>query len=74
MKVYLKISPMKEVVTFVKKAMYCSHSVGHYEIIKNISKVAYEFWLPSQFASVYLVFHVSMCHDRNIDPKQDQRR
>ncbi|XP_069143396.1 uncharacterized protein [Solanum lycopersicum] len=34
--------------------------MGPYEILQRVSKVAYELKLPSELASVHLVFHVCM--------------
>ena len=59
-KVYLQISPMKEVVRFGKKGKLRTRYVGHYEILQKAGKVEYELRLPSELASVHLVFHVSM--------------
>ena len=44
--VYLKISPMKEVMRFGKKRMLSPRYVGPYEILKWVTKVAYELKLP----------------------------
>ena len=40
-KVYLKISPMKEVVRFGKKGKLSPRYVGPYEILQRVGKVAY---------------------------------
>ena len=68
-KVYLKFSPMKGVVRFCKKGKLSSRYIGHYEILQKIGKVAYELRLPSELASVHLVFHVSMLKKCTGDPK-----
>ena len=59
-KVYLKISPMKEVVRFGKKGKLSPCYVGPYEIMQRVGKFSYELKLPSELVSVHLVFHVSM--------------
>ena len=59
-KVFLKILPMKGVVRFCKKGNLSPRYVGPYEILQTVGKVAYEFKLPSQLASVHPIFHVSM--------------
>ena len=59
-KVYLKMLPMKEVVRFGKKGKLNPRYVGPYEILLSVGKVAYELRLPSELASIYLVFRVSM--------------
>ncbi|WMV45520.1 hypothetical protein MTR67_038905, partial [Solanum verrucosum] len=58
--VYFKISPMKRVVSFGKKGKLSPRYVGLYEILKRVGKVAYEFKLPNELASVHPVFHISM--------------
>ena len=45
---------------FSKKGKLSPPYVGPYEVLKRIGKVAYELKLPSELASVHLVFHVSM--------------
>ena len=56
----LNISPIKGVVRFGMKRKFSPYSVCLYEILQKNCKVAYEFRLPSELASVHLVFHVSM--------------
>ena len=68
-KVYLKISPMKGVVRFGKKRKLSPRNVGPYEILQRVDKVAYELKLPSELASVYPVFHVSMLKKCIGDPE-----
>ena len=58
--VYLKISPMKGVFRFGNKGKLSPRYMGPYEILQRVSKVAYELKLPSELASVHLVFHVCM--------------
>ena len=68
-KVYLKISPMTGVVRFCKKGKMSTSYVGPYEILQKVGKVAYELKLPSKFASVHPVFHVSMLKKCIGDPE-----
>ena len=68
-KVYLKISPMKRVVRFVKEGKLSPRYVGPYEILKRVGKVAYELKLPNEFASIHPVFHVSMLKKCIGDPE-----
>ena len=58
--VYLKISPMKCAMRFGNKGKLNPHYVGPYQILRCISKVVDELELPNDFASVHLVFHVSL--------------
>ena len=50
-KVYLKISPIKEVVRFVNKWKLSPCYVGPYEIVQRVGKVAYELKLGIGFGS-----------------------
>ena len=68
-KIYLEILPMKGVVRFVKKGKLSPRYVGPYEILQKVCNVAYELKLPSEFASVHLVFHVSMLKKCIGDPE-----
>ena len=67
-KVYLKISPIKGVVIFVKKGKLSPRFVGPYKILQKVGKVAYELRLPSELTSIYSVFHVSMLEKCIGDP------
>ena len=58
--VYLNISPMIGVMRFGKKGKLIPRYEGHYEILKQVRKVAYELKLPCDLAPVYLLFLVSM--------------
>ena len=57
--VFLKVSPMKGVMRFVKKGKLSPRYVGHYKILKRVWKVAYELELWAELATVHPVFHVS---------------
>ena len=59
-KVYLKISPMKEVVRFSKKGKLSPRYVGPYEILQRVGKVAYELKLPSELSS-FIRFSIFLC-------------
>ena len=50
---YLKISPMKGVVRFGNKWKLSPHYVDPYEIFQRVGKVAYEFKLHSELASIH---------------------
>ena len=58
--VYLKISPMKGVVRFCKKTNLSRWYLCPYEILKQVTKVAYELKLPIELALVHVVFHASI--------------
>ena len=58
--VYLKISPMKGLIRFLKKGKLSPRYLVPYEIFKWIGKVVYRLDFPNELTSIYLVFHVSM--------------
>ncbi|WMV54289.1 hypothetical protein MTR67_047674 [Solanum verrucosum] len=58
--VFLKMSPMKEVMRFGKKGKLNRRYIGPYKILKRIDKVAYELDLPAELAAVHHVFHISL--------------
>ena len=58
--VFLKVSPMRGVLKFVKKGKLSPRYVGSFEIIERIGKVAYRLALPPAFSKLRNVFHVSM--------------
>ncbi|XP_069145886.1 uncharacterized protein [Solanum lycopersicum] len=58
--VYLKVSPMKEVMRFGRKGKLRPRYVGPYEILQRVGEVAYELALPVELSFIHPVFHVSM--------------
>ncbi|XP_021729408.1 uncharacterized protein LOC110696430 [Chenopodium quinoa] len=58
-KVLLKVSPMKGVMRFGKKGKLSPNSIGPYELLQRIGKVAYRLALPMELTKVHDVFHVS---------------
>ncbi|XP_070002217.1 uncharacterized protein [Nicotiana sylvestris] len=58
--VFLKVSPMKGIMRFVKKGKLCLRYVRPYEIIQRIGQVAYKIELPPEMSLVRPIFHVSM--------------
>ena len=59
---------MKGVMRFSRKGKLITFYVGPYEVLQRIGKVAYELKLPSELASVHLVFHVTMLNKCIGDP------
>lgn len=57
---YLKISPMKGLMRFLKKVELRLGYVGLYQILKCFCKLAYDLDFPSKLVSVHLEFHVLM--------------
>ena len=58
--VFLKVSPMKEVLRFGRKWKLSPRYVGLYKILKRIGKVAYELELPAKLAALHPVFRISL--------------
>lgn len=58
--VYLKVSPMKDVVRFGKKGKLSPTFVGPYRVLRRIGKVAYELELSIDMNMVHSILHVSM--------------
>ncbi|XP_069145614.1 uncharacterized protein [Solanum lycopersicum] len=58
--IYLKVSPMKDVMRFGKKGKLSPRYIVLYRISNRIDNVAYELELPSELAVIHLVFHISM--------------
>ncbi|WMV45707.1 hypothetical protein MTR67_039092 [Solanum verrucosum] len=63
-----KVSPMKDVMRFRKKGKLSPRYIGPYRISKRVGNLAYELELPSQLATVHLVFHISMLKKYMGDP------
>ena len=66
-KVYIKILPMKGVVSFGEKLS--PPYVGPYEILQRVGKVDYELKVPSELALVHSAFHVSLLKKCIADPE-----
>ena len=58
--VFHKVSPKKGVFRFGKKGKLAPRYIGPFEVIKVVSKAAYQLQLPAQLSEVHDVFHVSM--------------
>ena len=58
-KVFLKVSPLRNVVRFGSVGKLAPRFVGPFPIIEKIGKMAYRVELPERLAGVHNVFHVS---------------
>ena len=67
-KVFMRISPWKEVLRFGKKGKLSPRYMGPYEIVERIGKVAYRLRLPPELTRIHDVFHVSMLRNYIADP------
>ncbi|XP_050214768.1 uncharacterized protein LOC126665872 [Mercurialis annua] len=66
--VFLRVSPMKDVVRFGVKGKLATRYVEPYEIIERVGAVDYCFALPPDMSLVHTVFHVSMLRKSISDP------
>eukprot|EP00257_Ricinus_communis_P016855 XP_015575149.1 uncharacterized protein LOC107261305 [Ricinus communis] len=67
-KVFLKISPLKEVLWFSKRGKLSPRYIGPFEVIERIGPVAYRFALALELSQIHDVFHVSMLRRYRSDP------
>ncbi|XP_012435570.1 uncharacterized protein LOC105762224 [Gossypium raimondii] len=65
-RVFLKVSPWKNVLQFDRKGKLSPRSI--YEIVERISPVAYRLALPSKLEKIHNVFYVSMLRQYRSDP------
>jgi len=66
--VYLKVSPMREVMRFGKKDKLSPSYVGPFLVLKRVSPLAYKVELPPSLAGIHDVFHVSQLRKCAHDP------
>ncbi|WMV38246.1 hypothetical protein MTR67_031631 [Solanum verrucosum] len=66
--VYMKVSPMNDVMRFGKKGKLSPMYIGPYRISKRVGSVAYELELPQELPAVHPVFHVSILKKCMGDP------
>ena len=68
-KVFLKVSPLRNVLRFGKKGKLSPRFIGPYEVLERIGPVAYRLVLPPELAKLHDVFHMSMlrkyCYDES---------
>ena len=66
--VFLKISPLKNIIRFGRKGKLAPRFVGPFPITERIGTLAYRVGLPEKFEGVYNVFHVSHLRKAVYDP------
>ncbi|KAL6196683.1 hypothetical protein ACLB2K_032297 [Fragaria x ananassa] len=66
--VFLKLSIWKGVVRFGKRGKLSPRYIGPYEIIEQVSSLAYQLELPPELSRIHNVFHVSMFRKYIADP------
>ena len=67
-KVFLRVSPWKEIMRFGNKGKLSPRYIGPYEIIEKVGPLAYKLALPPELARIHNVFHVSMLRRYRSDP------
>nr|XP_048318705.1 uncharacterized protein LOC125418661 [Ziziphus jujuba var. spinosa] len=67
-RVFLKLSPWKDIVCLGKLGKLSPRYIRSYEIIKRIGPVAYRIDLPDELSPVHDVFHISILHKYISDP------
>ena len=65
---FLKVSPMKEIMRFGKKGKLAPRYIGPFEIKSRVGKVAYRLVLSPELSRIHPVFHVSMLRKYIPDP------
>ncbi|XP_073121402.1 uncharacterized protein [Henckelia pumila] len=58
--VFVRVTPMKDVMCFGKRGKISPRFIGPFEILERICTLAYRVALPPSLAAVHNVFHVSM--------------
>ena len=58
-RVFLKVSPLRNVILFGSVGKLAPRFVGPFPIIEKVGKIAYRLELPERLAGVHKVFHVS---------------
>ena len=59
-KVFLKVSPWRGILRFIKKGKLSPRYVGPYKILEKVGPLVYKLALPRELASIHDVFHVSI--------------
>ena len=58
--VFLKVSPMKNVMRFGKKGKLSPRYVGPFEMLEKVGVLAYKVALPPKLGKIHSVFHMSL--------------
>ncbi|KAL2226759.1 UNVERIFIED_CONTAM: hypothetical protein Sindi_2034600 [Sesamum indicum] len=67
-KVFLKVSPWREILRFGKHGKLSLRYIGPYEILERVGPLAYRLALPTKLPKIHDVFHVSMLRRYRSDP------
>ncbi|XP_020243322.1 uncharacterized protein LOC109821553 [Asparagus officinalis] len=66
--IFLRVSPIKEVIRFGRKGNLSPKYIRPFEILEKVEDVAYKVALPLELAKIHNVFHVSMLMKCILDP------
>ncbi|WRX22763.1 Ribonuclease H domain - like 10 [Theobroma cacao] len=67
-RIFLKVSPWKDVIWFAKREKLNPRYIGPFRVIKRIGPVAYRLELPLELDQIHNVFHISMLKKYVPDP------
>ncbi|KAK6120692.1 hypothetical protein DH2020_045566 [Rehmannia glutinosa] len=67
--VFLRLSPWKGLINPKKGGKLSPRHVGPYKILQRIGKLAYQLELPTQYAGMHDVFHISRLKKYQPDPE-----
>ncbi|XP_073051330.1 uncharacterized protein [Primulina eburnea] len=66
--VFVKVSPMKDVMRFCKQGKLNPRFIGPFEVLERIGTLAYRVALPPMLAGMHNVFHISMLRKYMLNP------
>ena len=67
-KVFLKVSPWKDIIRFGKQGKLSPRYIGPYEILERVGPLAYRLALPQELSQIHDVFHIFMLRRYRSDP------
>ena len=67
-KVFLKVSPWKDILRFGRHGKLSPRYIGPYEVIERVGPLAYKIALPPELSQIHNMFHVSMLRRYRSDP------
>ena len=65
---FVKVSPMRNVIRFGRKGKLSPRYVGPFQILDRVGTLAYRIALPPEYARIHNVFHVSQLRKYVADP------
>ncbi|KAL2243565.1 UNVERIFIED_CONTAM: Retrovirus-related Pol polyprotein from transposon [Sesamum indicum] len=68
-KVFLKVSPLRGILRFLKQRKLSPRYTGPHKILEGVGPLAYWLALPTELSQIHDVFHVSMLRRYRSDPR-----